>query len=162
MSDDLTGLCLYMRACSLFTSQLFCITFISCSLTLKERIYLVSIHCISVLELSATINLYKYYFCFFRKVFPSHKFIGEETTAACDGVISDFTNDPTWIIDPIDGTMNFVHSHPMVSISVGLAVNKRLVIGIVFAPIIDKMYTAIKGKGAKLNGEPMKVTNLKG
>ena len=94
---------------------------------------------------------------FFRNAFPSHKFIGEETTAASDGLIGSFCNDPTWIIDPIDGTMNFVHSHPMVSISVGLVINKRIVIGIVFAPVIDKMYTAIKGKGAFLNGKPMKV-----
>ena len=47
-----------MRACSLFTSQLFCTTIFSCSLTFKERIYLVSIHCVSLLDLLATINLY--------------------------------------------------------------------------------------------------------
>lgn len=93
-----------------------------------------------------------------RKSFPSHKFIGEETTAASDNKIAEFTNDPTWIIDPIDGTMNFVHSHPMVSISVGFAINKRIQIGIVFAPVLDQMYTAIKGKGAKLNGKPIKVS----
>ena len=46
------------------------------------------------------------------------------------------------------------------SISVGLVVNKRVVIGIVFAPIIGRLYTAIKGKGAKLNGKPIKVTFL--
>ena len=72
-------------------------------------------------------------------------------------MIEEFGNEPTWIIDPIDGTMNFVHSNPMVSISVGLVINKRIVIGIVFAPVIGKMYTAIKGKGAFLNGKPMKV-----
>ena len=75
-------------------------------------------------------------------------------------MIEEFSNEPTWIIDPIDGTMNFVHSNPMVSISVGLVINKRIVIGIVFAPIIGKMYTAIKGKGAFLNGKPMKVPEI--
>lgn len=75
-------------------------------------------------------------------------------------MIEEFGNEPTWIIDPIDGTMNFVHSNPMVSISVGLVINKRIVIGIVFAPIIGKMYTAIKGKGAFLNGKPMKVPEI--
>ena len=75
-------------------------------------------------------------------------------------MIEEFSNEPTWIIDPIDGTMNFVHSNPMVSISVGLVINKRIVIGIVFAPVIGKMYTAIKGKGAFLNGKPMKVPEI--
>ena len=45
--------------------------------------------------------------------FPSHKFIGEEGTAELGtDVVDEFTNDPTWIIDPIDGTMNFVHRCP--------------------------------------------------
>jgi inositol-phosphate phosphatase/L-galactose 1-phosphate phosphatase len=101
------------------------------------------------------LNVFHFYLS--RNAFPSHKFIGEETTADSDGLIKEFGNDPTWIIDPIDGTMNFVHSHPLVSISVGLVINKRIIIGIVFAPVIDKMYTAIKGKGAFLNGKPMKV-----
>ena len=63
------------------------------------------------------------------------------------------TNKPTWIIDPIDGTMNFVHSNPLVVTSVGLAINKKLVLGIINAPLIGHMYTAISGKGAFLNGE---------
>ncbi|KAJ0429855.1 putative L-galactose 1-phosphate phosphatase [Helianthus annuus] len=47
--------------------------------------------------------------------FPSHKFVGEETTAA-DGV-SELTNEPTWIVDPIDGTINFVHGYFSVEIT---------------------------------------------
>lgn len=68
-----------------------------------------------------------------------------------------FTDDPTWIIDPIDGTMNFVHSNPLISISVALTVNKRLEIGIIYLPALDMMYTARKGKGAELNGKKIKV-----
>lgn len=46
----------------------------------------------------------------FRSKYPDHKFIGEEGTAAKKaGNIGEFTDDPTWIIDPIDGTLNFVH-----------------------------------------------------
>ena len=67
--------------------------------------------------------------------------------------LSALTNNPTWIIDPIDGTMNFVHGNPLVVTSVGLAINKKLVLGIINAPCIDKCYSAIKGKGAFLNGE---------
>lgn len=63
------------------------------------------------------------------------------------------TTAPTWIIDPIDGTMNFVHSFPYTCISVGLWVNKQAEIGIVYNPVLDQMFTATKGQGAYLNGE---------
>jgi len=91
-----------------------------------------------------------------QEAFPDHKFIGEEGIGAeTEGKLplSALTNNPTWIIDPIDGTMNFVHGNPLVVTSVGLAINKKLVLGIINAPCIDKCYSAIKGKGAFLNGE---------
>lgn len=72
-------------------------------------------------------------------------------------LIPSFSAKPTWIIDPIDGTMNFVHSNPLVTISVALAINRKLVMGIIAAPCIGKVYTAIKGQGAKLNGKPITV-----
>ena len=62
--------------------------------------------------------------------------VGEEGGESCDGQIQDFKNNPTWIIDPIDGTMNFVHGNPLVCTSVGLAVNRRVVAGIVNCPVI--------------------------
>lgn len=83
--------------------------------------------------------------------FPDHKFIGEESVAAGEKCV--LTDDPTWIIDPIDGTMNFVHSFPHTCISVGLWVNKAAEVGIIYNPILEQMFTAIKGKGAFLNGE---------
>ena len=90
------------------------------------------------------------------KLYPDHKFIGEEGMGAETEnqlPLSSYTNNPTWIIDPIDGTMNFVHSNPLVVTSVGLAINKKLVLGIINAPLIGLCYTAIKGKGAYLNGD---------
>ena len=93
--------------------------------------------------------------------FPDHRFIGEENVSN-DGLIKEYTNAPTWIIDPIDGTMNFIHSNPLVCTSIGLTINKKLVAGIVNCPMIGKMYTAIKGKGAMLNGETvLKVSGVK-
>jgi len=83
--------------------------------------------------------------------FNDHEFIGEEGGESKDGQIQVFNNNPTWIIDPIDGTMNFVHGNPLVCTSVGLAVNRRIVAGIVNCPVINHMYTAIKGHGAFLN-----------
>jgi len=83
--------------------------------------------------------------------FPHHKFIGEEESAD-KGVIPTLTNAPTWIIDPIDGTSNFIYRFPITCISVGLTINKIQTIGIVYNPYLDEMFTAIRGKGAFLNG----------
>lgn len=91
-----------------------------------------------------------------KKQFPDHKFIGEESTAS-HGSIEEFSDGPTWIIDPIDGTLNFFHSHPLVSISVALAIGRKIVIGIVCIPTYGQMYTAIRGQGAKLNGKTISV-----
>jgi len=91
-----------------------------------------------------------------RKKFPHHQFIGEESEKTGKGL----TNEPTWIIDPIDGTMNFIHSNPLVCTSVGLTVNKKLVIGVVNCPAIGKLYSAIKGEGAFCNGTPIRVSGV--
>ncbi|KAK4325568.1 hypothetical protein Pmani_003855 [Petrolisthes manimaculis] len=85
------------------------------------------------------------------ETFPDHKFIGEESVAGGEKCV--LTSEPTWIIDPIDGTMNFVHSFPYTCISVGLWVDKKAEIGIVYNPILEQMFTATKGEGAYLNGE---------
>lgn len=61
------------------------------------------------------------------RLYPTHHFIGEESDA--EGVISEFSNHPTWIVDPIDGTTNFVHGFPEVCISIGFVLNKLPVIG---------------------------------
>jgi len=90
--------------------------------------------------------------------YPDHEFIGEESVAA-NGKIEKFSSKPTWIIDPIDGTMNFVHSNPLVTISVALAIDKKLVLGIIAAPCIGQTFTAIHGQGSKLNDKPIKVSD---
>ncbi|KAF9413300.1 hypothetical protein BGZ94_000776 [Podila epigama] len=78
-----------------------------------------------------------------------HSFIGEETVAAGDeGVL---TNAPTWIVDPIDGTTNFVHGFPYVAISIGLAINKEPVVGVIYNPMMNQLFTAAKGQGAFLS-----------
>ncbi|TKR67045.1 hypothetical protein L596_023256 [Steinernema carpocapsae] len=86
--------------------------------------------------------------------FPEHKFIGEESVAG--GQKIEYTNAPTWIIDPIDGTTNFVHRIPMVAICVGLAIKKELRAGIVYNPITNELFTAQVGRGAFKNGFPIK------
>ncbi|XP_068437693.1 inositol monophosphatase 1-like [Clinocottus analis] len=91
-----------------------------------------------------------------KEKYPTHSFIGEESVAA--GAPSVLTDDPTWIIDPIDGTTNFVHRFPFVSVSIGFTVKKEIEFGIVYSCIEDKMYTARRGKGAFCNGDPIKVS----
>lgn len=79
--------------------------------------------------------------------YPSFSFMGEETYKPGDRL----TSAPTFICDPIDGTTNFVHRHPHVAISLGLAVDLRPVVGVVYNPFTDTLYSAIAGQGAFLN-----------
>ncbi|XP_024881956.1 inositol monophosphatase 1-like [Temnothorax curvispinosus] len=92
--------------------------------------------------------------------FPSHKFIGEET-AAKEGCLPQLTNDPTWIIDPIDGTTNFVHRFPHTCISLALLVNKKAEIGIIYNPLMRQFFSARRHCGAFLNGKPIKTSHTK-
>jgi len=81
--------------------------------------------------------------------FPSHKFIGEESYAG--GERPDLTDDPTWIVDPIDGTTNFVHNFDHVCVSIGFTYKKIPTIGVIYNPFQEKLYHALLGKGAFLN-----------
>ncbi|CAK9821435.1 Inositol monophosphatase 2 [Anthophora retusa] len=89
--------------------------------------------------------------------FPNHRFIGEESTGS---ELPELTDDPTWIIDPIDGTTNFVHGFPHTCVVIGLAIKKEMVIGIVYNPVLEQLFTARKGRGAFLNNKPIRVSNI--
>ena len=88
--------------------------------------------------------------------FPSDSFLGEE-----GGSISKDGSIFRWIIDPIDGTVNFMHAMPLFSISVALEHKGELVAGIVYIPVFNELFTAIKGHGAFLNGKSIHVTEEK-
>ncbi|XP_044981247.1 inositol monophosphatase 3 isoform X2 [Hordeum vulgare subsp. vulgare] len=92
-----------------------------------------------------------------RMLYPDHKFIGEETSAAL-GSTDDLTYDPTWIVDPLDGTTNFVHGFPFVCVSIGLTIGKIPTVGVVYNPIMNELFTAVRGKGAFLNGSPIRTS----
>jgi len=94
------------------------------------------------------------------KTFPESKIIGEEAMANAK-TPPELTDAPTWIIDPIDGTNNYVRKIPHCCISVGLAINKELVLGIVYNPSANELYSAWQGHGAYLNGQPIEVSNAK-
>lgn len=77
--------------------------------------------------------------------FPSYSFLGEETSTS-----GTLTSAPTFIVDPIDGTTNFVHGHPYISISMAFANKLKPLVGIVYNPFTQHLYHAIHGKGAYL------------
>lgn len=97
---------------------------------------------------------------FLRDKFPTHSFIGEES--AVEGQHSVLSDNPTWIIDPVDGTTNFVHGYPYVAISIALLVNKTAQIGLVYNPITEEMYTAQLGGGAFCNGQRIQASAIEG
>lgn len=76
--------------------------------------------------------------------YPSFSFMGEETYQPG----AKLGAEPTFICDPIDGTTNFVHGFPHACISLGLAVDRKPVVGVIYNPWLDALYTAIKGKGS--------------
>ncbi|EPS32283.1 hypothetical protein PDE_07243 [Penicillium oxalicum 114-2] len=83
--------------------------------------------------------------------YPAHKFLGEETYAK--GESRDYLIDeqPTWCIDPLDGTVNYTHLFPMYCVSIGFVVENRPVIGVIYAPFQDQLFSACRGRGAWLN-----------
>lgn len=85
-----------------------------------------------------------------QKQFPTHKIIGEETVGT--GVIPPLTADPTWIIDPIDGTTNFAAGLPLTCVSIGFCVGQKPVMGVAYAPMTNELYLAVQGHGAYRNG----------
>lgn len=82
--------------------------------------------------------------------FPTHQIIGEETTGT--GTIPSLTMETTWIIDPIDGTTNFASGLPLSCVSIGLCRCGQPYMGVVYAPMTNELYIAVKGQGAYRNG----------
>ncbi len=64
----------------------------------------------------------------------------------------------TWLVDPLDGTKNFVHGYPFVAVSIALVENLKPLIGVVYDPLRDEMFTAARGGGALLNGRAISVS----
>jgi len=87
------------------------------------------------------------------KKFPDHSFLGEEGGETRPG------SDHLWIIDPLDGTTNFSHGYPRFCTSIGLSVEGELAVGVIYAPMTDELFTAVRGGGAFRNGEAIKVSD---
>ena len=88
--------------------------------------------------------------------FPDHGFLGEEQ----DGQPVALNAEYVWIVDPLDGTTNLVHGLPHFAVSVALARKGKVVLGVVFNPVADECFTAAVGKGAFLNGRPLRTSGV--
>jgi len=85
--------------------------------------------------------------------YPEHIILAEES-----GLTGDSSN-VKWVIDPLDGTVNYAHRIPIFSVSIGVEVNGEIVVGVVIDPSRNELFTAKKGEGAFLNGKRISVSN---
>ncbi len=91
-----------------------------------------------------------------RKSYPDHTIIAEES-----GLLTGKDDDYQWIVDPLDGTTNFIKGIPHFAVSIALKVKGKLDQAVVFDPIRGELFTASRGKGAQLNGFRIRVKNHK-
>jgi myo-inositol-1(or 4)-monophosphatase len=87
-----------------------------------------------------------------RKRFPDHGVVAEEGGGYAG------STDYRWYIDPLDGTTNFAHGFPIFAVSMGLEKGSEMVAGIIYDPTRDELFAAEKGRGAQLNGKPLRVS----
>ena len=87
-----------------------------------------------------------------RTEYPDHTFLAEESG------LTEAKPEFRWIIDPLDGKMNFAHGLPVFCVSIALEVRGEIVLGVIYHPILDELFTAEKSKGAALNGKPIRVS----
>ncbi|GAB6928745.1 inositol monophosphatase family protein [Paenibacillus sp. JCM 10914] len=95
--------------------------------------------------------------------FPDHAILGEEgvepgAEAAARALQAAQDEEYLWIIDPIDGTTNYVHGFPFYSVSIALAHRGQVIVGVIYDPSRDELFVAEKGKGAYVHGSPMHVS----
>jgi myo-inositol-1(or 4)-monophosphatase len=89
------------------------------------------------------------------RAFPDHTLLAEE-----EGVGPDPSRDWRWIVDPLDGTINFAHGFPFWSVSIALEHAGELVVGVVHNPLTGETYSAARGRGTTLDGRPVRVSGI--
>lgn len=87
-----------------------------------------------------------------RTAYPNHSILGEES-GKTEG------NEVTWIIDPLDGTTNFIHGFPHFCVSIAVQMKDRLEFGLIYDPLRHEFFTAIRGSGAQLNNRRIRVSS---
>jgi len=89
-----------------------------------------------------------------RKSYPDHAFFGEESGRSGEGEF-------VWIIDPLDGTTNFLHGFPSFAVSIAVQQKNRLQHAIIYDPMRQEFFTASRGEGAQLEGKKIRVSSQK-
>jgi myo-inositol-1(or 4)-monophosphatase len=87
-----------------------------------------------------------------KKEYPDHYLLSEEAGAV------ETTSNYKWIIDPIDGTVNFAHGIPMCCVSIGVEKDGQMILGVVYSPALNELYVAERGEGAWLNDKRLQVS----
>ncbi|MBN2982082.1 MULTISPECIES: inositol monophosphatase family protein [Cohnella] len=95
--------------------------------------------------------------------FPEHSFLGEEGVepgpeASAKALERKSEAEYLWIVDPVDGTTNYVHGFPFYSVSIALAYKGQVIVGVVYDPSRDELFVAERGKGAYVHGKRMSVS----
>ena len=85
--------------------------------------------------------------------FPGHALYGEE------GIVGDQSSDYQWIVDPLDGTVNYFYGIPHFCVSIALRSRNEIMSGVIYDPIRNEMWTGQKGETSKLNGSPIRVSD---
>ena len=89
-----------------------------------------------------------------QKSYPDHAILAEESGESGD-------SETVWVIDPLDGTANFLHGYPHYCVSIGIMVRGRIEHGVIYDPLRDELFTASRGAGAQLNDRRLRVTKQK-
>ena len=88
-----------------------------------------------------------------REKFPSHQILAEESNPDLSSIA--YNDTPLWIVDPIDGIVNYAHHHPQVAISIAYSIKGRVQVAVVYNPFQSEMFCAIRNQGAWLNDQPL-------
>jgi myo-inositol-1(or 4)-monophosphatase len=91
--------------------------------------------------------------------FPDHAFLGEEDIEGQQDQAAASADGFRWIVDPLDGTVNYVHGMANFSVSIALEHNRQMIAGVVYDPVADECFAAEAGGGATLNGKPISVSS---
>jgi myo-inositol-1(or 4)-monophosphatase len=97
-----------------------------------------------------------------RSAYPGDFIVAEEDLSDSVNEGLDPEGGRRWYIDPLDGTTNYVHTYPMFAVNIALEVDRRMSVGVTFAPRDNEMFHASSGGGAYLNGQPMRVSDVEG
>jgi myo-inositol-1(or 4)-monophosphatase len=89
-----------------------------------------------------------------RTYFPKHAIVAEE------GGGQETESRFRWFVDPLDGTTNFAHGYPCFAVSIGLEEAGELLVGVVYQPVAQELFTAVKGEGAYMNQKPIRVSEI--